>query len=128
MFVVDLGNGSLSVENRSEVERDSDVDVGGSGCVTADVFEKEFGFGKVKILCVHEFRVWVRNIRPRAHFEEAVQDDDECRDMMGNSLVTFWTFSTVCWTAFSTDFRVLRHLFRNSLLPSSRFLPRRRSR
>ncbi len=60
-FVVDLSNGSFGVEDRGKVERDSNVDVSGSGHIMADVFEKEFGFGKVKVLCIHEFRVRVQN-------------------------------------------------------------------
>ncbi len=48
--------------------------------------------------------------------------------MTGNSSANFWTFLTVCWTAFPTVFRVDRHLLRNCCHPSSRFRPRCRSR
>jgi hypothetical protein len=34
--------------------------------------------------------------------------------MAGNSLATFWTLFTVCWTAFPTVFQVDLHRFRNS--------------
>ncbi len=88
-FVVDLSNGCFGVEDRGKVERDSNVDVSGSGCITAGVFEKEFGFGKVEVLCIHEFQVRVQNNQPRAHFGEAVEDDHECRDTTGNFSATF---------------------------------------
>jgi hypothetical protein len=78
---------------------------------TANFLKKSFGFAKIKILLVHEFRVWVWNSQPCAHFEESVEEDDECWEMTGNSLATFQTFSTVCWTAFPTDLRVDQHSF-----------------
>jgi hypothetical protein len=48
--------------------------------------------------------------------------------MTGNSSASFWTLSTVCWTALPTVFRVDRHLFKNCWHPSSRLRPRCRSR
>ncbi len=83
-----------------------------------------FGFCEVEVLSVDEFRVRIQNSGARAHFEEAVDDEDECWEMAGNLSVTFRTLSTVCWTAFPTDFRVERHLLRNCWRPSSKFLPR----
>ena len=116
----------LGVEYSCKVERDSYVDVRGSGSVFANIFEEKFWFCEVEVevLGVDEFRVRVRNSGARAHFEEAIDDEDECREMAGNSSATFRTLSMVCWTAFPTDFRVERHLLRNCWRPSSKFLPR----
>ncbi len=80
------------------------MNVSRGGRVTADIFKEEFRFDKIKVLHIHEFRVWIRNSRPRAHFQEAVDDEDEWREMTGKSLATFRTFCMVCWTAFPTDF------------------------
>ncbi len=107
------GDGLFGVENGCKVERDSYVDVRGGGGVFANIFEEEFWFSEVEVLSVDEFRVRIRNSGARAHFEEAVDDEDECREMARNSSATFRTLSTVCWTAFPTDFRVERHLLRN---------------
>ncbi len=81
MFVQELiehsGDGLLCVDDCCEVERNSDVDVSGGGRVMADIFKEQFGFGKIKILRIQEFRVRVQNSRPWGHFEEAVDEDDK---------------------------------------------------
>ena len=101
---------------------------GSGGSIFAHVFKEKFWFGEVKILGVDEFRVRIRNSGARAHFEEAVDDEDECREMARNLSATFRTLSTVCWTAFPTVFRVDWHLFKNCWHPSSKLRPRFRSR
>jgi hypothetical protein len=68
-LVVNSGDGLFGVEDGGEIEWDSDV--------FADIFKEKFWFGKVKILGVDEFRVRIRNSGARAHFEEAVEDDEE---------------------------------------------------
>jgi hypothetical protein len=125
-LIVHLRDGLFGVKNGCEIEGNSDVDVSGGGLVTADIFKEKFWFGKIKILRIQEFRV--RNCRPRAHFEEAVDNEEECLEMTGNSSATFRTLSMVCWTALPTDFRVDLHLLSNSWRPSRRFRPKCRSR
>ncbi len=103
-MIVNSSNGLLGVENGGEIERDSDVNVSRGGGVFSNILKEKFWFCEVKVMSVDEFRVRVRNSGARAHFEEAIEDDEECREMTGNSSASFWTFSTVCWTAFPTVF------------------------
>ncbi len=111
----------FGVKHGREVKRYSYVDVRRSGSVFANIFEEEFWFCEVEVLGIDEFRVRIRNSGAWAHFEEAVDDEDECREMAGNSSATFRTLSTVCWTAFPTDFWVERHRLRNCWRPSNKF-------
>ncbi len=76
-LIVNSGDGLFCVENGGEIKRNSDVDVSRGGSVVSDIFKEQFWFSEVKILGVDEFRVRVRNGGARAHFEEAVEDDEE---------------------------------------------------
>ncbi len=51
----------FGVKNGGKVEWNSDVDIGRGCGIFADVLKEEFGFCKVKILCIDEFRVRIRN-------------------------------------------------------------------
>ncbi len=51
-------NGVLGVQDLGEVERYPDVNVGGCGCVTSNIFEKEFLFHELEALRVNE--LWVQ--------------------------------------------------------------------
>jgi hypothetical protein len=68
-------NGLLCVDDCCEVERDSDVDVSRCSCIF--LLKNNLGLVKFEVLYVDEFRVQIRNGGARAHFEEAVEDDDE---------------------------------------------------
>ncbi len=92
----------------------------------ADVFEKEFWFGKVKTLCIDEFRVRIWNVLPPGHFEEAIDDEDEFCNSWAKwtSSAAFFTLVTVFSTALLMDFRVELHLYKNCFLPRNSCLPK----
>ncbi len=77
----------------------------------SNVFEKEFLFRKVKALRIDEFRIRIWKLLLLAHFEEAVEDEDEFREIGGKSLAKdiFLTFAT----DFLTDASPFEHLFWN---------------
>ncbi len=51
----------------------------------ANVFEEKFGFSEVQALRVNELRVGIRKLLALAHFEEAVDDEDEFLEIGGKS-------------------------------------------
>ncbi len=51
----------------------------------AYILEEEFGFSEVEALRVNELRVWIRELLALAHFEEAVDDEDEFQEIGGKS-------------------------------------------
>ncbi len=61
------------------------------------------------------FRIRIQKLLPLAHFEEAVDDEDEFREIGRKSSAKdiFLTFAT----DFLTETPALEHLFRNSALP-----------
>ena len=90
------------------------MNVGRSCSVTSNVFEKEFWFREVEALCVDDLRIRIRKLLPLAHFEEAIDDEDEFREIGGKSSAKdiFLTFAT----DFLTDALAFEHLFLNSAL------------
>ncbi len=74
-LIVNSGDGLFCVEDGGDIKRNLDVDVGRGGGVFSDIFKEQFWFSEVKILGIDEFRV--RNGGARAHFEEAIEDDEE---------------------------------------------------
>jgi hypothetical protein len=79
--------------------------------VLSNVFEKEFLFREVKSRRVDEFRIRIRKLLPLAYFEEAVEDEDEFREIGGKSLAKdiFLTFAM----DFLTNAPAFEHLFWN---------------
>ncbi len=75
----------------------------------SNIFEKQFWFREVEALCVDEFRIW--KLLPLAHFEEAIDDEDEFREIGWKSSAKdiFLTFAT----DFLTEAPALEHLFWN---------------
>jgi hypothetical protein len=51
----------------------------------SNIFEKEFWFREVKALRIDELPIWIRKLLALAHFEEAVDDEDEFREIGGKS-------------------------------------------
>jgi hypothetical protein len=79
----------------------------------ADIFEEKFWFIKVEALRIDEFQLWVQNCLAVAHFEEAVDDEDEFLAIGGKASVSFHTFVT----DFQTEFLAHQHLFKNCSCP-----------
>ena len=82
----------------------------------SNVFKEKFWFREVKALRIDELRIRIRKLLPLAHFEEAVDDEDEFREIGGKSSAKdiFLTFAT----DFLTEAPALEHLFQNSALPN----------
>jgi len=79
-------------------------------------FEKEFWFHEVEALRVDQLRVRVRQQLALAHFEGAVDDEDEFREIGGKSSAKdiFLTLAT----DFLTEAPALEHRFLNSARPN----------
>jgi len=92
------------------------MDVGGSCRVPSNIFEEEFWFREVEALRVTELRVRIRTLLRLAHFEEAVDEEDEFREIGGKSSAKddFLTLAT----DFLTEAPALEHLFLNSARPN----------
>jgi hypothetical protein len=84
-YLILLLNGCLGVQDLGEVKLYPDMNVSGSRSITANVFEEKFWFSKVEALRVNELRVRIRELLALAHFEEAVDDEDEFREIGGKS-------------------------------------------
>ncbi len=84
--------------------------------ITSNIFEKEFWFRKVEALCVDELRIRIRKLLALAHFEEAVDDEEEFREIGRKSLAKdiFLTLAT----DFLTEAPALEHRFRNLAHPN----------
>jgi hypothetical protein len=54
-------------------------------------FKNSFGFVKLRLLALMDSRSRSGIVLPLAHFEEEVDDDDECWDTGGNMSLTFCT-------------------------------------
>ena len=107
---------ALGVQNLGEVERYPDMNVGRGSRISSNIFEKQFWFREVETLHVDEFWIRIWKLLPLAHFEEAVEDEDEFREIGRKSSAKeiFLTFAT----DFLTEAPALEHLFRNSALPN----------
>ncbi len=103
--------GVLRVQDPGEVEQNPDTNVGRGSRVSSNIFKEKFWFCEVEALCVNELRIWIRKLLPLAHFEEAIEDEDEFREIGGKSLANdiFLTLAT----DFLTEAPALEHLFRN---------------
>jgi hypothetical protein len=84
VLLLDRGFG---VQDLGKVERNSNMDVCGSCSVPSNIFEEEFWFREVEALRVNELRIRIRKLLPLAHFEEAVDEEDEFREIGGKSSV-----------------------------------------
>ncbi len=111
-----LLDGGFGVQDLGEVERDLDMNVGRGCCVASDIFEEKFRFREVEALRVDELRIWVRKLLALAHFEEAVDDEDEFWEIGGKSSAKD-IFRTLA-TDFLTKAPALEHRFRNSARPN----------
>jgi hypothetical protein len=87
------------------------MNVGRGSRVSSNIFKEKFGFHDVEALCVNEFRIRIWKLLPLAHFEEAVEDEDEFREIGGKSS-TNDIFLTLA-TDFLTEAPALEHLFQN---------------
>ena len=90
------------------------MNVGGSCSVPSDIFEEKFWFREVEALRVNELRI--RKLLPLAHFEEAVDDEDEFREIGGKSSARD-IFLTLAMD-FLTEAPALEHRFQNSARPN----------
>ena len=78
-------DGGSGVQDLGEIERYPDMNVSRDCSKTSDIFEKEFWFCEVEVLCIDELRIRVRKLLALAHFEEAVDDEDEFWEIGGKS-------------------------------------------
>ena len=115
-YLVLLLNCRLGVQDLGEVEGYPDMNVGRSSSVTTNVFEEKFWLRKVKALCIDELRIGIRKLLALAHFEEAVDDEDEFREIGGKSPAK-GIFLTLA-TDFLTEAPALEHRFLNSARPN----------
>ncbi len=111
-----LLDGGFGVQDLGEVERNPDVNIGRGGCVALNIFEEKFGFREVEALRVDELRIRVWKLLALAHFEEAVDDEDEFWEI-GRKSSAKDIFLTMA-TDFLTEAPALEHRFRNSALPN----------
>ena len=114
LYLVLLLNRGLGVQDLGKVEWNSYMNVCGSCSVPSNIFEEKFWFREVEALRVNELRV--RKLLPLAHFEEAVDEEDEFREIGGKSSARdiFLTLAT----DFLTEAPALEHLFLNSARPN----------
>jgi hypothetical protein len=54
---------------------------GRSSSIMTNVFEEKFWLCEVEALCVDELRIGIRKLLALAHFEEAVDDEDEFQEI-----------------------------------------------
>ena len=113
-YLVLLLNHGLGVQDLGKVERNPHMDVCRSCGVPSNIFEEEFWFREVEALRVNELRI--RKLLPLAHFEEAIDEEDEFREIGGKSSAKdiFLTLAT----DFLTVAPALEHLCLNSARPN----------
>jgi hypothetical protein len=107
-----LLNGGSGVQDLGEIGRYPDMNVSQSCSVTSNIFEKEFWFREVEALHVDELRIRVRQLLALAHFEEAIDDEDEFWEI-GRKSSAKDIFLTLAMD-FITEAPALEHRFRNS--------------
>ncbi len=109
-------DGGSGVQDLGEIERYPDMNVSRDCSETSDIFEKEFWFREVEVLCVDELRIRVRKLLALAHFEEAVDDEDEFWEIGGKSSAKdiFLTLAT----DFLAEAPALEHRIWNSARPN----------
>ena len=86
------------------------------GCIASNIFEEKLWFCEVEALRVDKLRIRVRKLLALAHFEEAIDDEDEFWEIGGKSSAKD-IFLTVA-TDFLTKAPALEHRFRNSARPN----------
>ncbi len=111
-----LLDGGFGVQDLGEVERNPDMNVSRGSRVASNIFEEKFWFREVEALHVDELRIRIRKQLALAHFEEAVDDEDEFWEIGGKSLARdiFLTLAT----DFLTEAPALEHRFWNSARPN----------
>jgi hypothetical protein len=77
---------------------------------------KSFGLAKVEALCIYELRVGIQKSLAFAHFEEAVDDEDEFPEI-GRKSSANDIFLTLA-TDFQTEAPAREHHFQNCSLPN----------
>ncbi len=53
--------------------------------LTSNIFEEEFWFREVEALRIDELRIRIRKLLALANFEEAIDDEEEFREIGGKS-------------------------------------------
>ena len=92
------------------------MDVGGGSRVSSNVLEEKFCFHEVEALRVDELQIRVQKLLALAHFEEAVDDEDEFPEI-GRKSSARDIFLTLA-TDFLTEAPALEHRFWNSAPPN----------
>ncbi len=92
------------------------MNVGRSISVTTNVLEEKFWHREVEALRVDELRIRIRKLLALAHFEEAVDDEDEFWEI-GRKSSARDIFLTLA-TDFLTEAPALEHRFLNSARPN----------
>ncbi len=114
-MLLDCGSG---VQDLGEVEWDRDMNVCRGSRVTSNIFEEELWFCEVEALHIDELRIriQIRKLLALAHFEEAVDEEEEFQEIGGKSSAKdiFLTLAT----DFQTEVPALEHRFRNSARPN----------
>jgi hypothetical protein len=82
-------------------------------------FKNSFWLCKVEVSHYNEFLIWVHNSLALAHFEEAVDEDDEFLDTGGKYSVHVCTLAT----DFCTEFLADQQLFKDCTCPRNCTLP-----
>jgi len=90
------------------------VNICRGGCVASNIFEEKLWFCEVEALRIDKLRI--RKLLALAHFEEAVDDEDEFRKIGGKSSAKdiFLTLAT----DFLAEAPALEHRFQNSACPN----------
>ncbi len=109
-------DGVFCVQNLGEVEWYPDMNVRRGSCISSNVFEEKFGFCKAKALRVNQLRIQIQKHLAMAHFEEAVDDEDEFQEI-GRKSSAKDIFLTLA-TKFLTEAPAREHLFQNCSLPN----------
>jgi len=101
----------FGIQDLEEIEGDPKMNVSRGSCVLSNIFEEKFWFREVEALRVYELRIPVWKLLAVAHFEEAIEDEDEFREIGGKSSASdiFLTLAT----DLLTEAPALQHFFRN---------------
>ncbi len=106
-----LFNSVFHVQDLGEIEGDPDMNVGPGSRVLSNIFKEKFWFREVEALRVDDLLIRVWKLLTVAHFENAVEDEDEFWEIGGKSSANdiFLTLAT----NFHTEATAFEHLFRN---------------
>jgi hypothetical protein len=114
--VIVLFDGVFSVQNLCEVEWYPNKYVSRGSCISSNVFEEKFGFREVEALRINQLQIWIRKHLAFAHFEEAIEDEDEFWEI-GRKISANDIFLTLA-TDFLTEVPAREHLLQNCSLPN----------